>query len=316
MNRKIPALIASWIAIGSIVIGIPNGVSGASNTNVTLSLQSDPTAADVSFRSSGLLTISGNVSCIVNGSEDVRVYLESGSEFGIATINPSNFYFEGDNHTLNTRTFGITTRVPQGYPSNEPINIFVSGSFIEGNHTYPIPDLIHSLEIQPYYDFEVKAPPPQEIGAGEFVYFAINITNIGNSEDTYEFLFDNLRDLCGEMWTVATITPKSLEPGRIKTFVVSAQAPQTWTIYRNKVQPFNLRILSQKSIQEGVEVKCFISLLVRQRGSYIPGFTPSFAVFGIIFVSLVLGKKKLMVGKGKPPEHPKDLYSELSMSIR
>jgi hypothetical protein len=46
------------------------------------------------------------------------------------------------------------------------------------------------------------------------------------------------------------------------------------------------------------------------------GFSPSFAIFGIILVSLVLGKKKWLSGKEKPPNYPKDLYSELSMSMR
>lgn len=316
INGRIPVLIASWMAIGSAILWIPGFVQGSPVTNVTLSLQSGPPQGDVSPGSSGLVTILGNVTCTTNGTEEVKVILEGHSDLGSFSLFPSSFYFEGNNELLNSQSFRITLRIPQGYQPDEPLQLYITGQFIENNLTYPISDLVHTIEIQPYYNIKVDSPPPQEIGAGEFVYFNLRITNTGNREDTYEFIFDNLVDLCGQMWTIATITPKTIGVGQTQTFVVSAQAPQTWSLWRNQVQPFNLRIISQQASVTGGDVKCFVRLFVRQRGIFIPGFTPSFALFGIIFVSLVLGKKKLMDGRGKPPEYPKDLYSELSMSIR
>jgi hypothetical protein len=316
IRGKTTILIASWMAMGSLVMWMPTCVQGSPESNVTLSLQSDPPEADVSPGSSGLVTISGNVSCTTNGTKDVKVILNGHSDLGHISIFPSRFYFEGDNDSWNTRSFRITSRVPQGYIYDEPLRLSIAGQFIEDNFTYPISDIVYSIETQPYYNIKVDAPLPQEIGAGEFVYFKLKITNTGNSEDTYEFIFDNLSDLCGQMWTIATITPKSFGIGQTQTVVFSAQAPQTWSLWRNEIQPFHLRILSMKARETGGDVKCFVRLYVRQRGSYIPGFAPSFALFGIIFVSLVLGKKKMMDVKGKPPEYPKDLYSELSMSIR
>jgi hypothetical protein len=164
----------------------------------------------------------------------------------------------------------------------------------------------------------VEAPPPLEGGPGDFVYFPIKITNKGNTQDTYEFIFDNLADLCNSEWTVATITPKTFLPGQTKIIQVSAQIPHGTIEDWVEIHPFNLRIVSQQAAEEGVDVKYFVPLYARVVRLNIPRFYSISVLIYIILVSVILGTWGWNKGKKhkKPPNHPKDLYSELSMSMR
>jgi hypothetical protein len=309
-------MVASYITIGSIVLMIPFCVQGSPSDNVTLFLQYDPPIVDVSVGSDGMVNVQGYVNSSYNVTNPVKVFLVADSDFGSVAVNPSSFKFQQGNEKKGPCSFELSTRVPQGYPIDGPTGISVSGYVIEDNLSYPLSTVETNVSIRPSFSIEAVTPPHQQIGAGEFVNFAVRITNTGNVEDTYEFNFNNLKDLCGMEWTIATITPKSFGVDETKTIVISAQAPQTWTSYRNRVTDIKLVIISQGSRGVGGNVKEHVSLFVRERGSYIPGFTPSFAIIGIILVSMMVKKKKRMEGKGNPPEHPKDLYSELSMSMR
>jgi hypothetical protein len=316
LNGKMSVMVASCVAIGTIFLWVPNCVQASPSDNVTLSLQYDPPMVDVSGGNDGIVNIQGYVNSSLNGTDQVKVFLESESDFGPVVVNPSSFRFKGGDEKKGPCSFELATRVPQNYPIDGPTGISVSGYFMEGNLSYPLSTVETNVSIRPSFSIEAVTPPHQQIGAGEFVNFAVRITNTGNVEDTYEFNFNNLKDLCGMEWTIATITPKFFGVDETKTIVISAQAPQTWTTYRNRVTEFKMVLISQGSREVGGNVKEPISLFVRERGSYIPGFTPSFAILGFILVSLVFRKQKWMKGKGKSPEHPKDLYSELSMSMR
>jgi hypothetical protein len=315
-NRGNPAMIVYCFTIGSIILWPTGCVQGSPSNNVTLSLQSDPPMVDVSGGSDGMVSIPGHVNVSHNGTDAIKVFLKADADIGSANLEPSYFIFEGGNESVNSNSFNITSRVPHGYTNDESLGVSVSGYFLVDNLSYPISEVEQDIVIKPHFAPEAVNPPPQEIGVAEYVYFSIKITNQGNSEDTYEFNIDNCKSLCSEMWTIATLTPKTFGAGETKAVTFSAQAPYTWTTYANKVTEIKLEIVSQGSRDQGGNVKEFVSLLVRERGSYIPGFTPSFAIIGIILVSLVVKKEKWMKGKPKPPEHPKDLYSELSMSIR
>jgi hypothetical protein len=279
--------------LSAMMMLIPQETEASPITVVTLTLQAEPPKVDVSPGSSGIVTLQGTVYCLKYGPDQVKVNLIGSSDISAASVIPPNMVFGGAGGTEETRSFAITTRVPQGTTFTATPQVTVSGTFIQGGLNYNIPPVQQLIEILPYYKLEVDTPPPQEIGAGEFVYFSIKITNVGNTEDTYEFVFDNLKDLQDKGWTVATITPKTYIEDEVKTLTVSGQAPQTWTIWRNEVQPFNLRILSQQSAEEGGDVKYFVPLYVRQKGIYIPGFSPMFAIMGIGAVAMVMGKRRL-----------------------
>jgi hypothetical protein len=282
--------------LGMMISSVPEEAEASPLTVVTLSLQPDPPNVDVSPGSPGIVTMTGEVTCTKVGADYVKVYLAGSSEFGLASVVPPSFVFSQQSSQEKTESFSATIRVPMGTTYMSTPALTLSGYFDQGGLRQNVPPVSQIMKIEPYYKLEVDTPPPTEIGAGEFVYFSIKITNVGNSEDTYEFIFENLEDLVDKQWTVATITPKTFQEDETKTITVSAQAPQTWTIWRNEVQPFNLRILSQQSFEAGGTVRYDVPLYVRQKGIYIPGFSPMFAFLGIGIVALVMGKRRLNDG--------------------
>ncbi len=278
--------------ISMMMAFVPEEAEASPLTIVTLSLQADPPKVDVSPGSAGIVTMHGTVTCTKFGPDLVKVFLTGTSDFGTAPVVPSSFVFSGSAGTATTEKFSVTTRVPMGTTFTLTPAVTVQGYYDQGALRDTVNPVSQIIQIEPYYKLEVDSPPPQEIGAGEYVYFLLKITNVGNTEDTYEFVFLNLEDLQDDQWTVATITPKTFQEDDIKTITVSAQAPQTWTIWKNEVQPFNLRILSQQSEDEGGNVRYEVPLYVRTKGIYIPGFSPVFAIMGIGVVALIMGKRR------------------------
>ncbi len=275
--------------IGTMLTIIPESAEASPITVVTVALDPTPPRVDVSPGASGIVTITGSVQCEKYGPDQVKVSLYSSSDTGSASVMPSMLVFSQSGE----QSIGVTTRVPQGYTFSATPSVTVSGNFVQGGLQYPTNAATQLVEIEPYYKLEVDTPPPAEIGPGEFVYFPIKITNVGNAEDTYRFEFLNLEDLNDDQWTIATITDKTFVEDEFKTITVSAQAPQTWTIWRNDVTPLMLRITSIQSEQTAYVVKYDVPLYVRQKGIYIPGFSPVFAIIGIGAVALVMGKRRI-----------------------
>lgn len=309
MNLMIFSTLISWI---------PGTIRASPNTEVNLTLTPNSTELELPYEWDEKVTLQGKINCTISGTEEVKVYLTGQSVVGTVHIAPPSFVFSGENGSKITRSYYVTSTVPYNFPVEEKYRVTVSGYFIQNNLSYPISPVTQQIDVRPYYKIGVEPPPPQEIAPGEFVYFNLIITNNGNSEDTYEFVLGNCEKLCDDGWVIATITPKAFGINQTQTITVSAQAPQTWTIWKNEVQSIMMRILSLQSAEEGGNVRYDVTLFVRQRGQYIPGFSPTFALFGLLFVSLAFRKKRC--SGGKIPKfhsgHPKDLYGKLSMNMR
>jgi hypothetical protein len=286
-------ILLTMTMFSTMLILAPEESEASPLTVVTLKLQEVPPKVDVSPGSSGITTFQGEIRCIKYGPDQVKAYLQASSDTGGANVNPPSRVFSGASGSEEVDTFSLTTRVPMGYTFMATPQVVVSGYFVQGGLTYEIPAVTQFIEIEPYYKLQVDTPPPQEIGAGEFVFFSIRITNVGNVEDTYRFEFMNLEDLVDKQWTVPTITDKTFYEKEMRTIEVSAQAPQTWTIWRNEVISFNLRITSIQSEETAFLVRYDVPLYVRQKGIYIPGFSPVFAILGIGVVALIMGKRRL-----------------------
>jgi hypothetical protein len=297
---------------------ISGSAQGSPNTEINLSLVPNSSEIEFPYKWDEKVTLEGKINCTISGTEPVKVYLTGKSEIGTTNIAPSDFIFSGDNGSKISRSYYVTSTVPHDFPPEEKYQVTVSGYFIQNNLSYLISAVTQEIKVKPYFKIDVEPPPPREIAPGEFVYFNLIITNKGNVEDTYEFVIQNCEELCDDQWTITTLTPKTFEANQTQTITFSAKAPQTWTLYKNKVQSFRLRILSQESAEEGGNVRYNVSLFVRQRGQYIPGFSPTFTLFGLLFVTLAFRKKRC--SGGKIPKfhsgHPKDLYGKLSMNMR
>jgi hypothetical protein len=281
----------TFAMISTLLIIVPEKAEASPLTVVTLNVQGEPPKVDVSPGSAGIVTVAGTVTCLKYGPDQVKVFLTAQSDTGGASVIPPNVVFGGTGGSEETKSFSVTTRVPMGTTFMATPQISVTGYFVQGGLQYDIGMVTQIMEIEPYYKLQVDTPPPQEIGAGEFVYFILKITNVGNAEDTYRFEILNYEDLQDDEWILPTITDKTFTEDEIRSLEISAQAPQTWTIWRNDVTPFNLRITSTQSEETALIIRYDVPLYVRQKGIYIPGFSPMFAIIGIGIVALMMGKK-------------------------
>jgi len=300
----------------SITVVLSNEAKAFPSTNVNLELPAESPKVEYIPGDSGTVEFTCQITCNISGSEDVKAFLQANVNIGGAIVYPQSFIFNESGEPEEKVNFTVAIRVP--YDTDLLPHVTVSGYFFQGGLQCEIPPVTQKIEVEPYYRIEVETPSPQKIGAGEYVYFPLKIKNIGNTEDIYRFEFLNLGDLCDDQWVIETITHQTFPANEAKTVWVSAQAPQTWTIWRNEVTPFNLRITSVKSEETHSLVQHDVYLYVREKGSYIPGFSPVFAILGICLVAMFMGKRRLFFGK--PPnfkvKYPKRLYSKLSMSMR
>jgi hypothetical protein len=291
LKQGIAAVLTTWMALGSVFLGVPEHAEASGVSEVEVSLQSDLPEADVSGGSDGIVNISGQVNCTINGTDEVKVHLWADSDIGAAFVTPSGFVFKGDNGTEKHRNFTVTIKLPMGFSIEERPRFDIRGHYLQNSLQYSLSNISCNISIEPFYSIEVETPAPVEIGAGEFVYFPVKITNCGNTDDIFEVYFSNLEDVCDHEWTVATVTPKDFSVGQTKIVTFSFQAPQTWTLWRNEVQPIHIRVYSQKSAEKGGDVRCDITLHVRQRGVYIPGFSTCLIFLISFLVALILLKK-------------------------
>jgi hypothetical protein len=290
IRYELVAMLLIWTVLWSMIAGISGRVKASPNTVVTLALQAEPPQVEVSPGSSGIVTMQGTVYCLKYGPDQVKVNLKgSSTAFGEVLVNPPNMVFGGNSGSEETRTFSITTRIPQGTTFSATPQITVSGHYIQGGIQYPITPESHFMEILPYYKIYVEAPRHKTIAPGERVSFHIQITNIGNTFDTYEFNFDNLRYLAKgrRVWQVATITPQGFLPKQTRTITVSAQKYESENEDFCKIFPFNLEIISQQSRDEGGNVKAFVPLYLRIKERFIPQLIPSLMLIGFIITTMV-----------------------------
>jgi hypothetical protein len=270
-----------------MISAIPERVKASSETIVKLTLQPEPSKVEVSPGSSGIVTLTGTVYCLKYGPDEVRVSLTASSDACGANVIPPNMVFGGTGGSEETRSFAVTTRVPMGTLFGEIPSVTVSGSYLQGNIQYPILSATQIIEIEPYYELDIMNPPPQEMERGEIAYIPVKITNMGNIEDTYEFMFDNIALCSGRKWTVATITPKTFQPNEIKTYTVSIQEYNREMENEIEIFRFNLRIISQQATEEGGNVKYIVPIYLVIRDPSIPIFIPFSMLVGAIFVTMV-----------------------------
>lgn len=317
MSSRAAVMVGLMVAMFvSLIVGLSNEVKASPSTSVDLELPAESPKVEYIPGDSGIVEFICQITCNISGSEDVKAFLQVNVNIGGAIVYPESFIFNESGEHEKKVNFTVAIRVP--YDTDLLPHVTVSGYFFQGGLQYEIPPVTQEIDLEPYYRFEVETPQPQEIGAGGFVEFPIKIKNIGNTEDSYRFEFLNLEDLCDDTWVIATITDKTLLANETKTVWVSAQAPRTWTLYRNDITNFNLWMISVKSEETPYVVSYNIPLFIRHKGSYIPGFSSVFAILGICLVAMFMGKRRLFFGKTPDfmAEYPKRLYSKLSMSMR
>jgi hypothetical protein len=316
-NRVIVTSFSLFMLL-SLLLWIPGKAVADAPCIINLGFQNPPPKINLSTGNSSIIEINGEINCTLYGTSPKKVYLFAQSTIGSASITPSFFLFTGSNGTVKSDTFIVNLRLSRSYSTIDSQKITVSGYFIQDGIHYELRSISQNVEMAPYYKIEVNTPPPQEIGAGESVSFPLRVTNSGNSEDSFRFELLNMEELCNDQWILPSITDQTFSAKETRTVTISAQAPQTWTLYRNKITTFRLRLTSTQSEETYFLVRKDVSLFVRQEGMYIQGFSPMFALIGLGLVSMILGKKRLSHKKAFKIRlgQSKDLYGKFLMSKR
>lgn len=293
IRNEIATGIVILMTFTTLIWGIPGSVRASPNTEISLTLQPEPPKVDVSYGSAAIVTMHGTVTCKKDGPNLVKVFLKGSSDYGPAPVVPGGFVFSGQTGAENTDTFSVTTRVPQKYIHyyDKTPSMLVSGYYSQGGMTYPIEPVNQTIEVEPFYKIEAQAPKPKDVAPGDTAVLNVIITNRGNNDDVYEFVFQNLEKLCQTQWQVKTITPVNFKAGETKVISTAIKPPKTNSDDHAEIVPCNLRILSQKSMEEGGNVRVDVPIFVRLKEAIIPEFCPTLALFGLLFVLFAFRKK-------------------------
>lgn len=155
-------------------------------TTVTLSLQEETPEVDVSPGSSGIVSVTGEVTCRKIGPDPVKVFLQASSDFGSAPVTPSNLVFSQTSGTEETEPFTVDSRVPMGTSSSATLSITVQGYYDQGGLRSNIQPVSTMIIILQYYKIEVLVEKKEvSVNSGENADLEFNVVNVGNGEDSF-----------------------------------------------------------------------------------------------------------------------------------
>jgi hypothetical protein len=199
-HRRLIWLIVLCLLHSSLLFwAIPSSASPL--TEVTLNIPDESVDVDVSWESSGIVSVTGTITCEKWGPDQVKVSLVANSSLGASSVNPANIVFGGSDGSEETRSFSATTRVPPGTSCTEEGVLTVSGIFVQGGLQYDIePDSVKIIVLQ-FYQIAVE----DEVGrieslnysakAGEDVRLEFFVRNDGNGNDVFLIDMGNRKGL-------------------------------------------------------------------------------------------------------------------------
>ncbi len=170
-------------------------------TEVIVNLEEEPATVNVSPGGSGVVQISGTVTCIKWGPDQVMAFLNATSTHGEAIVVPSDFVFTGATGSEETNPFTFTTKVAQGISCYETVTVTVSGYYEQGIGQYDIEPKTALITVEQYYMVEVyrEGDNKQDFylsaTSGESVDLDLLIHNSGNGNDIFEIDFEDRDEL-------------------------------------------------------------------------------------------------------------------------
>jgi hypothetical protein len=148
------------------------------------------------------VTAQGTVYCKKWGPDQVKVSLAGNSTYSGATVIPPNMVFGGTGGSEETRSFAVTTEVPQGTSCYDTPTITVMGVYVQGGIQYDVDPVTLNIEILQYHRIEVffddggsRNKNHSTIKAGESVNLEFAVHNTGNGNDKFQVDFKGREDL-------------------------------------------------------------------------------------------------------------------------
>jgi len=293
-------LLMSIILIGAflvVMVEIP-GEAEAAQPIATIALDDPEQTAKVGPGQDGIVTFTGTVGVQMVGPganvQLIVVKLTAESPW-VTSISPSTIVFQAQN--LNEeKIFTVVVKVPNFESFSTQGNVQISGTVntVPGVLLSTIAPTGGIITIEPYYQLRVSCPEPYiEISPGDPLLFSVTIKNEGNSQDRIQIDIPNQKELTDEEWVVSLGTrTMMLEEKKEQVIKLSITPPMDWTLYRNRVTNVKLEVKSITSTQGQsamVETQYF-DFYVRDKGIYIPGFEPLFALMALVIVAVAMRK--------------------------
>ncbi|MDP6154928.1 MAG: choice-of-anchor T family protein [Candidatus Thermoplasmatota archaeon] len=298
-DTQIKLLLMSFVLIGAFFIGMVEvpGEAEAAQPVATIALDNPEQTAKVGPGENGIVTFSGVVSVQMIGPGSnvqlIVVKLTAESPW-VTSITPSTLTFEAQNPS--PLPFTVVVKVPNFQSFTTQGNVQVSGTVntIPGALLSNIAPAGGIITIEPYYQLRVSCTEPYiEISPGDPIIFAVTVKNEGNSQDRISLDIPNQEALTDDEWVISLGTrTMMLEEKKEQVIKFSVTPPQDWTLYRNRVTRIELVVKSDTSIQaqSAMPETQYFDFFVRDKGMYIPGFEPMFALLALVIVAAAFKK--------------------------
>lgn len=198
MRNKGRDLVLLIVLVSIILVPYLNVIPVKANplTTVTIELQEEEAYVDVSPESSGIVEITGEITCTKYGPDQVSVHLEAESESNGASVIPANLVYAGASGSIQTDTINVTTRVPQCTPCTETFTLTVGGYYEQGGMQYDIVPESATIIVDQYYGVGVFVKEEELlVKSGEDAEIEFRIHNTGNGNDIFLVDFENRKDL-------------------------------------------------------------------------------------------------------------------------
>ena len=299
-NAQIKMLLMSFVLIGAffvVMIELP-GEAEAAQPIATISLDDNEQKAKVGPGDDGIVTFTGTVTVqMIGPGQNVQLIVAKlQADAGwVTSITPSTMVFPAQNPS--PIPFTVVVKVPNFTSFSAPGEVVVSGTVNTnpGMLQSPIAAAKGIITIEPYYQLRVSCAEPYiEISPGDPLMFSVTIKNEGNSQDRISIDVPNQAELTEEEWVVSLGTrTMMLEEKKEQVVKLSITPPQDWTLYRNRVTGVQLVVKSLTSTQGqagGMPETQPFDFYVRDKGMYIPGFEPMFALLALVIVAAAMKK--------------------------
>ena len=290
------------------LVGIPfflstQAVRADDDVEVTITLDQEELAADVSPGGDNTVTFTGNVSCEIPLNcpiQKVIFALEADIDyFYYPTIVPSEVEFDRNS---TCHEFSVTLRVPKGtsHVSTTLLTITGTGEARPDNEDTRInvsPDTAH-IGAEQFYAFEVRCDEPAaQCSAGVSRSFELEIENLGNDQDTVKIALEeeSAKELKNASIEISlSQTEYIVDEGSFVFCNVEVKTggnPKKTKTYDIKIKCYSYQA---KSLGEDYEEETItLQLKVKPRSDSSPGFEILGLVLGIM---LLLVMVKLRIG--------------------
>jgi hypothetical protein len=277
-----------------VFVFTPKPVEAGPLTTVQIIMNAPATKeVDVSPGATGVVSFTGTVEVISYSDPlPLTVSLSASVPGAAASLSPAGMVFQGS--AEQERQFQLDVTVPLLTPFM-PIKFQISGTFNQGGSTGQCTPGEGQIIVTQFQRLTIFSELPLiETGPGTTAVFSIRVENTGNFEDEVRFEITNFDKMSDKGWTIPLLPKTTIPRLEPKVFSLPVTLPHDWTIWTDKVETIQIRVISTSSPGESVFED--YPVFVRVRGIYIPGFEPVLVLIGLAVMAAMIKRKRSALG--------------------